>query len=32
LLLDHAEHLESDADALASTVVDTAIHGLMRAG
>jgi AcrR family transcriptional regulator len=32
LLLDHAEHLESDADALASTVVDTAIRGLMRAG
>jgi AcrR family transcriptional regulator len=32
LLLDHTEHLESDADTLASTVVDTAIRGLMQAG
>jgi len=32
LLLDHAQHLQSDPDALASTVVDTAIRGLMRTG
>ncbi len=31
LLLDHAEHLESDPDTLAATVVDTAIRGLMAA-
>ena len=32
VLLDHAQHLQSDAEALASTVVDTAIRGLMRTG
>ncbi|HTW26036.1 MAG TPA: TetR/AcrR family transcriptional regulator [Acetobacteraceae bacterium] len=32
VLLDHAEHLASDPDALAATVVDTAIRGLLRAG
>ncbi len=31
LLLDHREQLETDADALAATVVDTAIRGLMAA-
>ncbi len=29
LLLDHGDQLETDADALAATVVDTAIRGLM---
>jgi AcrR family transcriptional regulator len=29
LVLDHAEHLETDADALAATVVDMAIRGLI---
>jgi AcrR family transcriptional regulator len=29
LLLDHGEQLETDADALAATVVDTAIRGLL---
>jgi AcrR family transcriptional regulator len=29
LLLDHAEQLETEADALAATVVDTAIRGLL---
>jgi AcrR family transcriptional regulator len=31
LLLDHRDQLETDADALAATVVDTAIRGLMAA-
>jgi AcrR family transcriptional regulator len=31
LLLDHSEQLETDADALAATVVDTAIRGLLVA-
>ena len=32
LLLDHGEHLETDADTLAATVVDTALRGLARPG
>jgi AcrR family transcriptional regulator len=31
LLVDHSGHLETDADTLAATVVDTAIRGLMAA-